>query len=152
HNLIVRTRPEVALYVLNHKRVHLRTLEERFEITIVVNADDDFAGQMSYEIARGEQVHTLEAAKAIATRTEPLPPTIDAEDAALDAEFADAEAEELAKEEATELRSDDTDDDVEARDAGTQADGQDADDGEQEGRSRRRRRGRRGRGGRDKTA
>ena len=28
HNLIVRTRTEVALYVLNHKRAHLRELEE----------------------------------------------------------------------------------------------------------------------------
>ena len=28
HNLIVRTRSEVALYVLNHKRAHLRELEE----------------------------------------------------------------------------------------------------------------------------
>ena len=33
HNLIVRTRSEVALYVLNHKRAHLRELEERFRIT-----------------------------------------------------------------------------------------------------------------------
>ena len=28
HNLIVRTRTEIALYVLNHKRAHLRDLEE----------------------------------------------------------------------------------------------------------------------------
>src|SRR5450631_1367692 len=33
HNLTVRTRSEVALYVLNHKRGHLRALEERFRIT-----------------------------------------------------------------------------------------------------------------------
>ena len=37
HNLIVRTRPEIALYVLNHKRAHLRELEERFQITLTVN-------------------------------------------------------------------------------------------------------------------
>ena len=30
HNLIARTRPDVALYVLNQKRAHLRGLEERF--------------------------------------------------------------------------------------------------------------------------
>ncbi len=41
HNLIVRTRTDVALYLLNHKRAHLRTLEERFRITITVNADAD---------------------------------------------------------------------------------------------------------------
>ena len=147
HNLIVRTRPDVALYALNHKRAHLRALEDRFEIAIVVNADADFAGQMSYEIVRGDQVHTLEAAKVIAARTEPLPPTIDEEDAALDAEFADAEAEELAKEEAAELHAAETDDDGEARDG----DAEDSGDGER-GRSRRRRRGRRGRGGRDRSA
>ena len=41
HNLIVRTRPRVALYVLNHKRAHLRALEERFQSRITVNADDE---------------------------------------------------------------------------------------------------------------
>ena len=41
HNLIARTRPDVALYVLNQKRAHLRALEERFAITITVSADDD---------------------------------------------------------------------------------------------------------------
>ena len=41
HNLLVRTRAEVALYVLNHKRAHLRSLEERFRITITVSADAD---------------------------------------------------------------------------------------------------------------
>ena len=39
HNLIVRTRTEIALYVLNHKRAHLRELEERFRITITISAD-----------------------------------------------------------------------------------------------------------------
>src|SRR5437763_8318996 len=34
HNLIVRTRSEIALYVLNHKRAHLRDLEQRFGISI----------------------------------------------------------------------------------------------------------------------
>ena len=36
HNIIVRTRAEVAIYVLNHKRAHLRELEQRFQITIMV--------------------------------------------------------------------------------------------------------------------
>ncbi len=34
HNLIVRTRTEVALYVLNHKRGHLRDLENGFKVAI----------------------------------------------------------------------------------------------------------------------
>ena len=66
HNLIVRTRSEVALYMLNHKRAHLRALEERFRITLTISADATVTGQQSYIIDRGEQMHSLEAAKAIA--------------------------------------------------------------------------------------
>ena len=65
HNLIVRTRSEVALYVLNHKRAHLRDLEERFRITITISADATVNAQVSYIVDRGEQVHTVEAAKLI---------------------------------------------------------------------------------------
>ena len=39
HNLTVRTRTEVALYVLNHKRGHLRDLENGFKVAIAVIAD-----------------------------------------------------------------------------------------------------------------
>ncbi|MBV8751469.1 MAG: ribonuclease E/G, partial [Hyphomicrobiales bacterium] len=66
HNLVVRTRSEVAIYVLNHKRAHLRDLEQRFRVTITINADAAIAGQQSFVIDKGEQVHTLEAARAIA--------------------------------------------------------------------------------------
>ena len=45
HNLIVRTRADVALYVLNHKRAHLRDLEQRLRVTITINADAAIAGQ-----------------------------------------------------------------------------------------------------------
>jgi ribonuclease E len=62
HNLIVRTRTEVALYVLNHKRGHLRDLENAFKVSISVIAD---ATQQSFVIDHGEQMHTLEAAKAL---------------------------------------------------------------------------------------
>ena len=34
HNLVVRTRTDVALYVLNHKRGHLRDLENSFKVTL----------------------------------------------------------------------------------------------------------------------
>ncbi len=54
HNLIVRTRAEVALYVLNHKRAHLRELEERFEVTLVVQADDSVTGHQPFLIDKGE--------------------------------------------------------------------------------------------------
>ena len=39
HNLIVRSRSDVAIYVLNHKRAHLRMLEERFKISVAINVD-----------------------------------------------------------------------------------------------------------------
>jgi len=64
HNLIVRTRTDVALYVLNHKRGHLRDLENSFKVALSVLADPTVSGQQSFVIDRGEQVHTLEAAKA----------------------------------------------------------------------------------------
>ena len=54
HNLIGRTRAEVALYVLNHKRAHLRELEERFEVTLVVQADDSVTGHQPFLIDKGE--------------------------------------------------------------------------------------------------
>ena len=77
HNLIVRTRAEVALYVLNHKRAHLRALEERFRITITVSADPTVTGQQSYVIDRGEQVHTPEAARNLAAQQPQIPVSAD---------------------------------------------------------------------------
>jgi ribonuclease E len=71
HNLIVRTRSEVALYVLNHKRAHLRMLEERFRITITISADATVNAQQGYMVDRGEQVHTPEAARALAQEMQP---------------------------------------------------------------------------------
>jgi ribonuclease E len=65
HNLTVRTRSEVAIYVLNHKRAHLRNLEECFRVTLTVIADPSITGQVSFVVDRGEQVHSVEAAKAL---------------------------------------------------------------------------------------
>ena len=102
HNLIVRTRSEVALYMLNHKRAHLRALEERFRITITVSADATVNAQQSYIVDRGEQVHTAEAARALAAQAQPAliapeeeePETYVAEEE----DFAETEAEEEAGE------------------------------------------------------
>ncbi|MGI8526877.1 MAG: Rne/Rng family ribonuclease [Pseudolabrys sp.] len=81
HNLIVRTRAEVALYILNQKRGHLRSLEERFQVTITVNADPSVVGTQSFMVDRGEQVHTPEAARAIAAaQVGALPPIVEDED------------------------------------------------------------------------
>src|SRR5205085_706126 len=65
HNLVIRTRTEVALYVLNHKRGHLRDLESAFKVQLTIVADANVGGQQAFLIDRGDQVHTLEAAKAL---------------------------------------------------------------------------------------
>jgi ribonuclease E len=132
HNLIVRTRTDVALYVLNHKRGHLRDLENSFKVTLAVVADTTVSGRQSFVIERGEQIHTLEAAKAVlAAQVAAFPAAVEddyEEDDALDAE-ADAD-----------LDSDETEDTVESQPSGEQHDDADAP-------RRKRRRRRRGRGG-----
>jgi ribonuclease E len=80
HNLIARTRPDVALYVLNQKRGHLRGLEERFAITITVSADETVMAPQAFVIDRGEQVHTIEAAKALAERNQVVAAPLEEED------------------------------------------------------------------------
>ena len=75
HNLIVRTRSDVAIYVLNNKRAHLRRLEERFKVTITITTDPTMTGQPAYAIDRGEQVMSVEQAKALAAQFESeMPP------------------------------------------------------------------------------
>jgi ribonuclease E len=69
HNLTVRTRTDIALYVLNHKRTHLHDLETRFQITITVSADASISGQQPFVIEKGEQMHSLEQARAIAAQS-----------------------------------------------------------------------------------
>jgi ribonuclease E len=97
HNLIVRTRTEVALYLLNHKRAHLRQLEERFQLTITVDADATVAGQLSYVIEKGEQVHSPEQAKALAAQSATTAPPVEEEDEVVaDAEEDIEEAAETA--------------------------------------------------------
>lgn len=93
HNLIVRTRSEVALYVLNHKRSHLRALEERYKITITVSADPTVNAQVSYIVDRGELVHTPEAAKAILAAIPQPVSVLEAEEDVLDDAAAEDEAE-----------------------------------------------------------
>src|SRR5205085_3183301 len=124
---------DVALYVLNHKRGHLRDLESSFKVSLAVVADASVSGQQSSIIDRGEQVHTLEAAKALLAAQAASAPSqkqddeVYEEDEALDAEteseIETAETEGLANEQA----------------AGAEAG---SDDGQRRGKRRRRRRGR----------
>jgi ribonuclease E len=92
HNLLARTRTEVALYLLNFKRAHLRELEQRFRITITVDADASIGALQPFVIDRGEQVHSLEAAKAIAEQPLAAVPVI-AEDEEEEVEGEEGEEE-----------------------------------------------------------
>jgi ribonuclease E len=56
HNLCVRTRAQVAFYILNQKRTHLRELEDRFGVTINVVADEQITGQTVFAVDRMEPV------------------------------------------------------------------------------------------------
>ncbi|MET4068648.1 ribonuclease E [Bradyrhizobium sp. S3.2.6] len=132
HNLVVRTRTDVALYVLNHKRGHLRDLENGFKVSLSVIADPSVSGPQAYVIDRGEQVHTLEAAKALlAAQAAASPPPLAEE--AYDDEELDTELESEVETEETEGLSEEQ----AAGDASPEQDGQ----------RRKRRRRRRGRGG-----
>ncbi|MDE1973911.1 MAG: ribonuclease E/G, partial [Hyphomicrobiales bacterium] len=94
HSLIVRTRPDVALYVLNQKRAHLRALEERFAIPITISSDATLAAPQTFAIERGEQVHTIEAARALAEQTEARAAPLEDEDDLEEAVAIEAEADE----------------------------------------------------------
>jgi ribonuclease E len=132
HNLNVRTRTDVALYVLNHKRGHLRDLESSFKVSLAVAADPTVSGQQSFIIDRGEQVHTLEAAKALLAAQAAAAPS-QQDDAEDDDDGFDIEAESEIETEETEGLGDEQSATEEA--------------GEGDGQRRRRRRRRRGRGG-----
>ena len=135
HNLVVRTRTDVALYVLNHKRGHLRDLENSFKVTLAVIADPTVSGQQSFIIDRSEQVHTLEAAKALlAAQVAAFPPQ--SEEAFDEDEPFDVEVESEVETEETEGLTDDAP-------AGEESSGE----AEADGHKRKRRRRRRGRPG-----
>jgi ribonuclease E len=139
HNVIARTRSDIALYVLNHKRSHLHDLEQRFQITVTINADATISGQLPFVIEKGEQVHSLEQARALAAQATSIP--------VADHSHEEDSLDELVDETVDETEAEE-DDEVEAADA-------EASDGERaleraengEGGRRRRRRRRRGRRG-----
>ncbi|WP_454917658.1 Rne/Rng family ribonuclease [Xanthobacter sediminis] len=88
HNLVARTRAEVALYVLNQKRAHLRELEERFNVTLSIAADETVTGHQPFIIDKGD----LAAPPPPAPRSAPVvhPDSIAPEEA-----FADEDEEEV---------------------------------------------------------
>jgi ribonuclease E len=129
HNLIVRSRSEVAIYVLNHKRAHLRMLEERFKVAIAVTVDPSLTGHPSFAIDRGEQVMSLDQARAIAATIKP--DTIPAYEGESPEDMGDEVLDEL---------------EAEGEEALAEESGESEDEGRERNGRRRRRRGRRGRG------
>ena len=144
HNLIARTRAEIALYVLNQKRMHLHDLEQRFQIGLRVEADATANGEQPFLVERGEQVHTPEAARAIADQSK-------ASMAHIAAELDDVEEDEDELEDDVAIEQEDQESGIETVDSEQEADAEgESEDGaeatEAGGQKRRRRRRRRPRG------
>jgi ribonuclease E len=73
HHLLVRTRPEVAVYVLNQKRRHLSELEDRFGVSISVSGEAPESGA-GFVVERGAVVEDRpERSGAIAMTDMPEP-------------------------------------------------------------------------------
>jgi ribonuclease E len=86
----VRTRPEVALYVLNQKRRHLAELEQRFGVTISISGEPPESGA-GFLVERGAAVEErIERSGAVAMAELPVP---EPEEAPAADEEAEAEAE-----------------------------------------------------------
>jgi ribonuclease E len=138
HNVVGRTRSQIALYVLNHKRTHLYDLEHRFQIAITIVADDAISGQLPFVIEKGEQVHTLDQARALAVQATAIPIAVE-ESKELEQAIEEIDSEEGEEEETAEADAAEPGEPAETAEGRTE-------DGEGGGRRRRRRR-RRGRRG-----
>ena len=128
HDLIVRTRTPVALYILNQKRINLRDLERRFGVMIIVEADDALTGANYHAIERGEPAAGVKSeAEPVKSPAEDITPIIE--------EAATIEAED---EETLEAPGEENEEAARTSDRGASQEEGDA------GRRRRRRRRRRG--------
>ncbi|POR43676.1 ribonuclease E/G [Methylobacterium sp. V23] len=101
HNLILRTRTEVALYILNQKRAHLRELEVRFGVSLTIAADERLAATSAFQLDRGEPAVRAEGpvtgvrAVAINSALEPeedFDPEVEEETVEAEAETEESEA------------------------------------------------------------
>ncbi|MCJ2035165.1 ribonuclease E/G [Methylobacterium sp. J-068] len=111
HNLVLRTRTEVALYILNQKRAHLRELEVRFAVSVTIAADERLAATSAFQLERGEPASRAEGpvtgvrAVAISSALAPeedFDPEIEEEVAEAEAEETETEASEEAREKSSE--------------------------------------------------
>ncbi|MCA1439172.1 ribonuclease E/G [Ensifer sp. IC4062] len=122
HDITVRTIPEIALYLLNQKRGTITDYEQRFGVSIIIEADAH-VGAQHFAIDRGEPVENPVRIEQL-LHFEPEP---EEEDVVIEEDLDEEEAEETATERPEPAKA-------------QQAD-------EQGGRKRKRRRRRRGKGG-----
>ena len=100
HDLVVRSRNEVALYVLNQKRAKLVELEQRFRVTITVTADPTLTGMIYHAIERGEPATPAiaPAPRVDLVRVDSIAPIFDPESEGAEVEvsaYAEAEGAEV---------------------------------------------------------
>ncbi|MDQ1186227.1 Rne/Rng family ribonuclease [Agrobacterium larrymoorei] len=123
HNITVRTTPETALYLLNHKRGTIVDYEERFGVSIIIAADAS-VGAQHFAIDRGEAV---ENPVKIENLLQALPTfEEDEDDIVIEAEEEEDEEEVVAKVQSAEPR---------------QPQAENSEDGKRKRKRRRRRRG-----------
>jgi ribonuclease E len=130
YDMTLRARTPVALYILNHKRAHLRDLERRFGVEIIVEADESLTGAVNHALERGEPARGVQAEPEPAQR--PGYGAVSDEDFPVE-ETPEPEAEEEEVETVAEAPEEEADEDAEA-----------AEGSEEDRRRRRRRRRRRG--------
>jgi ribonuclease E len=95
HNITLRTRSEVALYILNQKRANLRDLEQHFGVSVTIIADDTLTGTAYHAMERGEPaLGVVEAPRLEAPH--PIEPIEHLGEAAEDAEQGESHAENAA--------------------------------------------------------
>jgi ribonuclease E len=128
HNLILRTRTEVALYILNQKRAHLHEIEMRFGVTVTIAADERLPATSAFALDRGEPAQRAEG-PVTGVHATAISPAMEFED---EAEEDSEDAEVVA----------------EAEVEPAEAHGEEREEAREDGDGRRRRRRRRRRGGR----
>ncbi len=125
HDVVVRTRTDIALYIFNQKRDHLAAIEERHGVNIRIEADESLEGT-GFAIDRGERADP-------ATRPKPV--------AAAPIQAGGPEIEDAVVEEVDEIEEEETPA-LRARETEAETDEDESGDRKRRGRRRRRRGGR----------
>jgi ribonuclease E len=101
YDIIVRTRGNVALYILNNKRANLIELEQRFGVCVFVKGDDSLTGSVYHALERGEPTNGAPALpRALMPPAEAVEEPIEEIDAEIEDEADEAEDENGGEDEA----------------------------------------------------